>query len=51
MWGRGVRKHWSFRINLHLHDFQSEASGDSYGLTYLKIRFITYQRHNTKANH
>lgn len=53
------------RICLALYDYQSEASGYSNGLTYLKNRVITNQKytidsqktkgrelkHNTKYNH
>ena len=53
------------RICLGLYDYQSEASGYSNGLTYLKNRVITNQKytidsqktkvtelkHNTKYNH
>ena len=45
MWRRGVRKCWSFRMCLSSYDYQSKASRYSYGLTYLKIRVITNQKH------
>ena len=45
MWGRGVRKCRSFRMCLSLYDYHSKASRFSDGLTYLKIRVTTNQKH------
>ena len=45
MWGRGVRKFISFRMCLSLYDYQSKTSGYSNGLTYLKNRAATNQKH------
>ena len=49
MWGRGVRKCISFRMCLSLYDYQSKASRYSYGLTYLKTRVTTNQKHTTDS--
>ena len=49
MWRRQVRKCRSFRMCLSLYNYQSKASRYSYGLTYLKTRVTTNQKHKTDS--
>ena len=49
MWERGVKKCRSFRMCLNLYDYPSKANRYSCGLTYLKTRVTTNQKHRINS--
>ena len=50
MWRKEVKKCSSFRMCLNFYDYQPKASRYRYGLTYMKTRVSTNQKHTLTKN-